>query len=336
MRLLSYKYMGRIVRKASQCALTLFLVVTINFFMIRMVPGDVLVGILGEAEYIRLQTDFPEELDVIREKYGLDETIGVQYLRYLRSILRLDFGYSYANKQPVAEYVLYHMRWTLILLFPVIVLSALIGGMLGLRAGWHGGGRLDKLLTPIAILLSNIPANFISILFLMLFSFRLKWFPLGGMTSGGLTGVEKIADVAYHMVLPGSIMIFFRSCSNFLSMKSYTMQVMGQEFITTAVSKGVPDTHVLRRHVIMNLLPSYLTLLCMQFGHIFSGSMVLETIFSWRGMGILLQTSAQSKDYPVLQFSILLIAATVLFFNMLSDLLCLCIDPRIRQEEGTA
>ena len=111
---------------------------------------------------------------------------------------------------------------------------------------------------------------------------------------------------------------------------------MGQEFIATAMSKGVPDARVLRRHVIKNLLPSYLTLLCMQFGHIFLGSMVLETIFSWRGMGILLQTSAQSKDYPVLQFSILLVAATVLFFNTLSDFLCSWIGPRIRQEEETA
>lgn len=177
----------------------------------------------GEAEYIRLQTDFPEELEAIREKYGLDDTMAVQYVRYLESILRLDFGYSYANKQPVTEYGLYHMYWTMILLAPIIILSTLIGGSLGVWAGWRSGGRLDKTLTPLAILLSNIPTNFVSILFLMFFAFKLRWFPLGGMTSGGLVGVEKAMNVVYHMVSPVSIMVFFRSCSNFLSKKSYTM-----------------------------------------------------------------------------------------------------------------
>lgn len=322
----------RLARRLLQCALTLFLVITINFFLIRMVPGDVLVGILGESEYTRLQTDFPKVLERVREKYGLNDSLPVQYVRYLRSMLQLDFGYSYANKQPVTRYVLYHMYWTMILLLPAILLSALIGGAAGLWAGWKRGGMADRVLTPLCIVLNNVPANFISILFLMFFAFRLKWFPLGGMTRGGLSGAAKALDVIRHMVLPVSILVLFRSCGNFLYMKSYTAQIAGQEFVTTALSKGVPDRRVLRRHIVKNALPPYLTLLCMQFGHLFSGSMILETVFSWKGMGTLLQTSAKAKDYPVLQFSILLIAATVLFFNLLADGLCAWIDPRIRRE----
>lgn len=322
---------SRFVRKLFQGVLTLFIVITINFFLIRMVPGDVLVGILGESEYMRLENEFPEELDRIREKYGLNDSLGVQYLRYLKSTLQLDFGFSYANKQPVTEYVLYHMYWTMILLLPVILISALIGGTLGVCAGWRQGGRLDKTLTPVCLILSNIPSNFVAILFLMFFAFRLKWFPLGGMTKGGLYGFEKALDVIYHLCLPVSIMVIFRSCSNFIYMKSYASNIRGQEYISTALSKGLSDSRVLSRHAVRNILPPYLTLLCMQFGHIFSGSMVLETVFSWKGMGVLLQSSARSKDYPVLQFSILLIAATVLFFNMLSDVLCTWLDPRIRQ-----
>jgi peptide/nickel transport system permease protein len=320
-----------VFRKLLQTALTLFLVIVLNFFLIRLMPGDVLVGILGESEYSRLMVEFPEELDRIREEYGLNASIDIQFVRYMTSIVQLDFGYSFITKQPVIPYVLYHMQWTLILLLPVILISALIGGIMGAKAGWKSGGRLDKLMTPVAIVLSNIPAHFVAILFLMLFAFRLRWFPLGSMTSGGLSGIRKVVDVIRHMSLPVLILVLFRSMGNFLYMKSYTMQIANQEFVTTALSKGLTDKQVLKRHVLKNILPPYFTLLCMQFGHIFSGSMVMETVFSWRGMGALLQISAKGKDYPVLQFSILIIAASVLFFNLLADFLNILIDPRIRE-----
>lgn len=310
----------------------LFVIITLNFFITRMVPGDVVMSILGEAEYNRLLVENPAKIEETRAKYGLDKPLYVQYILYLKSVIQMDFGYSYVNKQPVTEYVAYHMKWTLRLMIPAILLAALIGGGLGLLAGWNSGGILDRIATPLFLLLNTIPSNCIAIVCLVAFSFHLGWFPIGGMSSGGLEGAAKILDILWHMALPFMILTVFRVGNNFVYMKSYASRIRGEEYILTAVSKGLPDRRVLVRHALKNISIPYVTLLCMQFGRILSGAMMIEVVFSWRGMGMLMSSAAASKDYPVLQYSLLLIAVCVLLANFLSDVINRCIDPRTRTE----
>ena len=311
----------------------LFIIITLNFIITRLVPGDVVINILGENEYYRLLEEYPEKIEMTRAKYGLDEPLPIQYLKYLKNVLMLDFGYSYVNKQPVTEYVFYHMKWTLILMLPVFLVSALFGGALGLLAGWYQGSFLEKMITPVFLFLNTIPSNCIAILCLTLFSFKLGWFPISGMSSGGLDGIKKILDIIWHMALPFLILTFFRTGSNFIYMKSYAARIRSEDYIVTAVSKGLSAKKVLFRHAVKNVLPQYITLLCMQMGHILSGSMMIEVIFSWRGMGMLLNNAANTKDFPVLQFALLIIAVCVLIFNLLADILNCKIDPRIKEEE---
>ena len=319
----------RILKTVSYSVLILFLVLVLNFVLIRLMPGDVLIGILGESEYTRLMTEFPEQFDVIREKYGLNDSYLVQFGKYLNNILHFNFGYSYSNTQPVTEYVMYNMMWTLILMLPTLIMSSVFGGILGLVAGQNPKSLFNKVMTGIAIIIGKIPAQFISILLLMLFAFHLQWFPLGGMTSGGLSGTEKAIDVIYHMTLPVLILTTFRTLSNFLYVKSYTMQLLQEDYMITAMSKGLRKKSLINRHLLKNIMLPYSTQLCMQFGGIFGGSMVLETVFSWKGMGVVMNTAAQTKDFPVLQFAILLIAATVLLSNIIADIIAGLIDPRI-------
>lgn len=321
-----------LVKRVARSIGILFIIITLNFFITRMVPGDVVISILGESEYNRLLVENPAKIEETRVKYGLDKPLLVQYGRYLKSIVQLDFGYSYVNKQPVTAYVAYHMKWTLLLMGPVMLLAALIGGSLGLLAGWNSGGRLDRIATPLFLFLNTVPSNCIAILCLLVFSFRLGWFPIGGMTTGGLTGMEKILDVVWHMALPLLILTLFRTGSNFIYMKSYASRIRGEEYILTAVSKGLPDWRVLTRHGLKNISVPYLTMLCMQLGRLLSGAMMIEVVFSWRGMGMLMSSAASSKDYPVLQFSLLVIAVCVLASNILSDVLNQWIDPRTRKE----
>ena len=309
----------------------LFVIITVNFFITRLVPGDVVISILGETEYYRLLAENPARIEEVREKYGLDKPLPVQYARYLKSVLKLDFGYSYVNKQPVTAYVAYHMKWTLILTVPVLILAALIGGHLGLMAGWNAGGTLDRIATPFFLFLNTIPSNCIAIVCLVVFSFRLKWFPISGMSSGGMEGMERVLDILWHMALPMTILTVFRTGSNYIYMKSYASRIRGEEYILTAVSKGLPDRTILTRHALKNICIPYVTLLCMQFGRILSGAMMIEVVFSWRGMGVLMSRAASGKDFPVLQYGLLLIAVCVLASNFLSDVLNRCIDPRIRE-----
>lgn len=310
---------------------TIFLIITISFILVNLMPGDPLINIMGDDEYYKVKSSDPELLEQIAEKYGLNGSLPERYLKYMGNILRLDFGFSFTRSRPVLEVVWYRLRWTLVLAVPATLLSALLGALLGIRAGWYQGGVLDRIMTPLTLVLNTIPTNCIAILLLALFSYRLRWFPISGMASGGLTGGAYIRDVMWHMCLPLSVMVISRTCGNFIHMKSYVAQVKGEEYILTAVAKGVPKTKVLLRHVLKNSLLPYVTILCMQFGHIVSGSVMIEVVFSWSGMGNVMNTAISASDFPVMQTCFLLTAVCMVVSSVAADLLYVLLDPRIKE-----
>ena len=310
---------------------TIFLMITISFFIVNAMPGDPLINIMGDDEYYRVKSTDPELLDDIAAMYGLDASVPVRYVRYLKSIVTLNFGYSYTKSKPVISVIWYRLKWTLVLAIPATILSAVIGGWLGILAGWKKGGLLDRILTPLTLLLNTIPTNCIALIFLAVFSFKLRLFPISGMSAGGLTGIAKLKDIVYHMIMPLSVMVLTRSCGNFINMKSYVTQVRSEEYILTAVSKGVPRKRILRNHVLKNSLLPYVTILCMQFGHIVSGSIMVEVVFTWVGMGNLMNTSISSSDFPTMQMCFLITAVCMVVSNVLSDVLYIILDPRIKE-----
>lgn len=324
-----FSFLGK---RLLEAVFIVFCIITINFVLIRFMPGDPVVHIIGEDEYLRLEAEAPEVIEEVRREYGLDKPIPVQYVTYLNKTLRLDFGNSYRTKLPVLETVAFRMRWTLLLTIPAIVLSALAGGTLGLRAGWKKGRRLDAIISPIMLFLNTIPTNCMAILVLMTFAFQLGLFPISGITSGGLSGLAKAIDILWHMTLPLMILVVLRTSSYYMLMKSTVQSIRDEEYITVARSKGFTQGQVLRRHVLKNALCPYLTSVCMQFGHILGGSMLVEVVFSWKGMGTLIYDSVNTKDFPMLQTCFLFIGICVVLFNLLADILNMCIDPRIREE----
>ena len=179
--------------------------------------------------------------------------------------------------------------------------SGILGAVLGTIAGWKPGGRFDAVMTPAALFINTVPSNCIGILLLALFSFRLKWTPISGMTSGMLTGSAYIRDVLWHMALPLLILIVFRTCGDFMLMKSSVSQVRREDYTVTAAAKGLSDWKVLFRHVMRNALLPYITSMCMQMGSLLSGSMIVETIFGWKGMGQLFYASVSGRDFPTAQ-----------------------------------
>ena len=310
--------------------LLIFVIISINFILIHLMPGDPIIHILGEEQYFTLVNQFPEKLEEVREQYSLHGSIFSQYLRYLYQVATLQFGHSFIGGESVVSAVLLRMKWTVILSMCAIALSALAGGSLGVIAGYHKGGRLDSVLTTIFLFIETIPANCIALLALVFFSYKLRWFPVGGMVSGGLTGISRFLDIAEHMVLPVFVLSLFRTSSNFLLMKSYVSQICEEDYITVAIAKGIRKRNVLFRHLLKNALVPFVTTICLQIGHILSGSMLIEVVFSWKGMGTLIYDAVNSRDYPVVQLCLLMIAICVVFFNFISDMLCMYIDPRIR------
>lgn len=310
---------------------TIFLIITISFFLVNSMPGDPLVNIMGDEEYYKVKNSNPELLTEIAEKYGLNESLPQRYFKYLKSTLTLDFGYSYVKNQPVLDVALYRLKWTLLLAVPATILSAFIGGWLGIAAGWNSGGALDRIMTPLALVMNTIPTNCVAIIVLAIFAYRLRWFPISGMTSGGLVGWAKARDVLWHMALPLLVMVLSRSCGNFIHMKSYVTQIKSEEYILTATAKGVKRSRILRRHVLKNCFLPYITVLCMQFGHIVSGSIMVEVVFTWVGMGDMMNSSISSSDFPMMQLCFLITAVCMVLSNIAADVLYVVFDPRIEE-----
>lgn len=308
----------------------IFAIISINFILIHLMPGDPLMHILGDEQYFTLANQFPEKLNEVREQYSLNGSLWEQYLRYLYQVITLQFGHSFIGGESVASMVFFRMKWTIALALCAIVLSAIIGGSLGVLAGYYKGGKLDTVLTAIFLFLETIPANCLALIMLVLFSYKLKWFPVGGMVSGGLEGWARFVSTLHHMALPVLVLSLFRTSSNFLLMKSYVSQIRDEDYITVAIAKGLSKTHVLFRHLLRNVLVPFITTLCLQMGHILSGSMLIEVVFSWKGMGTLIYDAVSTRDYPTVQMCLLLIAVCVVLFNFISDLLSMYIDPRIQ------
>ena len=297
--------------------------------MVRFMPGDPLQHLVGQEEYYYLMENDPAELERLAEKYGLNDPVGVQYLRYLENVIHMDFGIAYSNKQPVVENVLNCMSWTIMLSIPTWIVGGLLGGILGVIAGWKPGKLFDSIMTPIALFLNTVPSNCIAILALVVFAYNLRWVPIGGMTSGMTTGWARTADILHHMALPLSILILFRVSGDFMLMKSSVSQIRREDYTTTARAKGLPERKVLFRHVMKNALLPYVTSMCMQMGSLLSGSMMIETIFGWKGMGQLFYNAVSNRDFPTAQLCFLISAFCVVTANLVSDLIITVIDPRV-------
>ena len=181
------------------------------------------------------------------------------------------------------------------------------------------------------LFLNTVPTNCVGVVFLVVFAFRLKLFPLNGMTSGGLVGMARFWDIVWHAALPVIILVLFRTSSNFLLMKSNVSQIKDEDYTVTARSKGLPERRILFRHVLKNAMLPYVTSLCIQVGSLLSGSMMLEVIFGWKGMGQLFYNAVSSRDFPTAQACFIISATCVVLGNWLGDALVAAIDPRIKE-----
>lgn len=321
-----------LVKRIAGYLATIVLILLLNFILIRVMPGDPMCYILGEEDYYAFYYNSPDYLEQLRAEYGLDGSIGHQFGIYCRDIARLDFGTSYHSGRPVLDLILFRAGWTLKLVLPATILAALLGVLVGLPAGWRAGGKGERLATPLFTVLHTIPTYCLSIILLSVFSYRLGWLPLGGMVSGGKTGLDYMLDILWHMTLPLLVLTLYRLSYDYLIIRSSARDIRDEPYITTAFSKGLPQRKVLFRHVLPNALLPYITIVCMQFGAAVAGTMTLEVIYNWNGMGRLIYESVENRDFPILQTGFLVIAICVILANLLADALYVLVDPRLRKE----
>lgn len=316
----------QILAKAMRYLIAFFIIVSLNFLIPRLMPGDPLMNIIGEEAYYGSHG----ALDALRADLGLDKPLIAQYGRYLAGVFTGDWGYSYLYMRPVFESVTLHLGWTFVLILPSVIIAAFLGAVLGSMAAWRRGKRLDTGLTGSFLLAYSMPNYWLAMLALFIFSFQLRWFPLGKAHSGGTVGLSFLMDVGWHMFLPMMIITIAKTAYDFIIVRNSVVSIYGEDYILMAHAKGLSQRAVLFRHALRNALAPLVTVTAIQFGMIFSGAMLVEVVFSWPGMGTLIYSAIGARDYPLIQFSFFIVAVCVLLANLVADLLYLWLDPRTR------
>ena len=321
-----------VTRRLFYAVLTFFGITVVVFALIHAVPGDPISFYIGSHGVSQLSS---AALDAIRHEYHLDQPLVSQYLWWLRGILVLDFGTSTIDHRPVTARILERLPKTFELNFIAFLIAAVIGLPIGLWSATQSGRMLERGSAVTFFLLYSLPSFWVALLLMQLFSVKLGVLPLFGMTSDDyltMSGPEKLLDHARHLVLPvitlsyGQLAIFARFSKSALS------EVIRQDYITTARAKGVANRVVLWHHALRNALIPLITLLGLTIPFLISGSVIVEEIFQWDGIGRLYFVSILSRDYPTVLGLAVATAVITLLASLIADLLYAVADPRVRLE----
>lgn len=313
-------------RRCFKAALVILFVIAINFALIRAAPGDPATILAGEAGAV--DAGFVER---IRQDYGLDKPVPVQLLTYMKQLLSFELGDSYRENRPVKDIVLEKLPATLLLTLSAFVFSVLAGVGLGIAAARRAGTLLDTLITAGSLVFFAMPLFWIGLLAIVVFSMKLGWLPPYGMSTVGaeLTGWAAALDVARHLVMPAITLGLFYVAIYTRVTRAAALEVMDQDFVKTARAKGVSEGRVWRRHILRNSVLPVITFVSLQAGHILGGSVLIETVFAWPGIGRLAFDALFQRDYNLLMAVFFVSAVMVVIFNLVADMLYSLADPRI-------
>lgn len=323
-----------ITGKISQYALVLWVALTLNFLLPRLMPGNPLALLAGEE--VGLLT--PQQRTQLLAQVGLDQPLPVQYARYLQSIVTGNFGYSYQKNKPITTILAERLPWTLLLTGTGLIVSTLIGVTLGALAAWKRGERGDVGLLGFFIFLESLPAFWVGMLLIALFAVQWRLFPTFGAVTPWVTytGWARVVDIARHLALPVTTLIIVSVPGTFLIARYAMLGVLGEEFITVARAKGIHERQILFHHALRNALLPVATVFTLNLAFAFGGATVIETVFSYPGVGRLIYEAVLNRDYPVLQAAFLMITVLVIIANIVTDLLYPLLDPRVRHAHAQA
>jgi peptide/nickel transport system permease protein len=298
-----------------------FGVTVLVFLIIHLTPGDPARIMLGAAGR-------PEDVENLRHELGLDQPIYVQYARWLERAAHGDLGRSIALRRPVLDEVVARFKNTLLLSTAAMIVSFPLGIAIGVVSAVRRGTLLDRVAILLATFGLSLPSFWFGMVLIMIFTVELRWLPGTGMTSP--IGGGGIADIAKHMVLPTLALSVIPLAVIARYTRSAMLEVVSQDFVTTARAKGVTERRVILNHVFRNTLVLIVTMLGLQVGFLMAGAVYIENVFSWPGIGQLLVDAILKRDFPLVQGGVLLVALSYVGINLLTDLVYAYLDPRIR------
>ncbi|HYJ78394.1 MAG TPA: ABC transporter permease, partial [Longimicrobiaceae bacterium] len=309
-------------------------ILTLIFFIIHLAPGD------PTARFLSPNVS-PEVIEQMRRNLGLDQPLHVQYVKWLWSFLRGDFGYSFGQMRPISDILPAVLLNTIQLTFVSLVVIFAVGMLVGIVQAVRQYSLADNVLTFVALFFYSMPSFWFALMLILLFSLKANqagWplqFPASGMTSVGyefLPFWERMGDRIMHMILPATALGIGSAAGVARYMRGSMLEVIHQDFIRTARAKGLSERAVIFKHALRNALIPIITLLGLYLPFLLSGAVLVETIFGWPGMGRAIVDAILQRDYPMVMATSFVIAAIVVLGNLLSDVLYAVVDPRIRAE----
>lgn len=317
-----------VLQRLVMMVISIFIILSMLFFLFRQVPG----GPVSAMAPGSLPADVRARLI---EQYGLDKPLWEQYVSYMVAFVQGDFGRSFYFGKPVSAVVKDRLINTLALMVPAILLSYAIGIYTGAHLGWIRGSRMERVEMLLVLLLRSTPVFWTGMIMLYVFGFQLAWLPLGGMTSvgaeySGTVGKFLSVDFAKHVVLPIISLSFYYTGLPLLLMRNNMLETLSEEYIQTARAKGLSNRRIMLRHAARNALLPVITAFAVAIGFTVGGQVLIETVFSWPGLGQEMVQSSLRSDYPVAQATFLLLATMVIVMNFIADLMYTYLDPRVR------
>jgi peptide/nickel transport system permease protein len=320
------RFAGFLVQRVIKMVVMVFAIIVANFLLVHAAPGDPASVIAGEAGAAD-----PQFLAQLRAQFGLDQPLSTQLWLYVSHVAQGDLGVSYRQQRPVLGLILERLSATLLLTGTAFILAVLGGVTLGALAARRVGRTSDSLITVLALGLYATPIFWVGLMLVLVFSVWLDWLPSFGMNTVGadLTGGAAVLDTARYLLLPALTLGLFYMAVYARLTRAAMLEVASQDFVRTARAKGVPEGGVQRRHVLRNALLPVITVAGIQAGQLVGGSILVETVFAWPGIGRLAFDALLARDYQILLGVFLATSVLVLVFNLVTDLLYAWIDPRV-------
>ena len=313
-----------LIRRTISTIILLYLIITAVFLLLHLLPGDPALAVLGGID----ANPSPEDIEQVRERLGLDRPLYVQYIDYLTDVVRLDFGESFVSGRSISEDIGTRLPRTMMIIVPAIIVAVIVGMPLGIIAARYRQSIIDPTVSAVALLGFSVPVFVIGLLLVYVFAIRLGWLPANGYVDPRDDLVEYLKRSALPIVTLslGPMALTMRMT------RSSMLEQLGLDYVRTARAKGLSELTTLYRHVLRNALLPIVTIVALQFGAMFAGSVLVESIFNWPGVNTYLLTAIGVRDYPAVQGVVAVVASIFVLINFLTDISFAFFDPRIRHD----
>jgi len=315
-----------VLRRLLQAVPVVLAIILLNFLLLHLAPGDAAQVLAGEAG-----SATPEYMAQLRQRFGLDRPLAVQLVLYLKQMLVLDLGFSFRHSMPVLDLILARLGPTLLLMLTTLVLSVGVGVALGLLAASRAGTWQDTVISVLALVSYATPLFWVGLMLIVIFSIKLGWLPTSGMETVGAfhEGSARVLDIARHLVLPALSLSLFYLALYVRLMRAAVLEQAGMDYVTTARAKGLNELRITLTHVLRNAVLPVVTVAGVQVGGLLGGSVVVESVFAWPGLGLLAFQSLFARDFNLLLGIFFLSACLVVALNLAVDVVHTLLDPRI-------